>query len=56
MAIAGEALNPAVYESLKELTGIKLEEDFDQTETTWTIGTMPWMEDEPGSMRGPNPQ
>ena len=30
--IAGEALNPAVYESFKELTGIKLMEGFGQTD------------------------
>ncbi len=54
--IAGEALNPAVYESFKELTGIKLMEGFGQTETTLTIATMPWMEPKPGSMGLPNPQ
>ena len=54
--IAGEALNPAVYESFKELTGIKLMEGFGQTETTLTIATMPWMEPKPGSMGVPNPQ
>ena len=54
--IAGEALNPAVFESFKELTGIKLMEGFGQTETTLTIGTMPWNEPKPGSMGLPNPQ
>ena len=54
--IAGEALNPAVYESFKDLTGIKLMEGFGQTETTLTIATMPWMEPKPGSMGLPNPQ
>lgn len=54
--IAGEALNPAVYESFKELTGIKLMEGFGQTETTLTIATMPWMEPKPGSMGLPNSQ
>lgn len=54
--IAGEALNPAVYESFKKLTGIKLMEGFGQTETTLTIATFPWMEPKPGSMGMPNPQ
>ena len=37
--IAGEALNPAVYETFRKLTGIKLMEGFGQTETTLTIAT-----------------
>lgn len=53
--IAGEALNPAVYETFKEATGIKLMEGFGQTETTVTIATFPWMEPKPGSMGVPNP-
>ena len=54
--IAGEALNPAVYESFCKLTGIKLMEGFGQTETTPTVATFPWMEPKPGSMGVPNPQ
>lgn len=54
--IAGEALNPVVYENFKKLTGIKLMEGFGQTETTVTIATFPWMEPKPGSMGVPNPQ
>lgn len=53
---AGEALNPEVYNRFYELTGIKLMEGFGQTETTMTLGTMPWMEPKPGSMGMPNPQ
>ncbi|MBR6264427.1 MAG: AMP-binding protein [Prevotella sp.] len=53
---AGEALNPAVYAKFEELTGIKLMEGFGQTETTMTLGTMPWMTPKPGSMGMPNPQ
>ena len=53
---AGEALNPAVYDKFREQTGIKLMEGFGQTETTMTLGTMPWMEPKPGSMGMPNPQ
>ena len=53
--IAGEALNPKVYEEWKRLTGIKLMEGFGQTETTLTIATYPWLEPKPGSMgcKGP---
>jgi len=53
---AGEALNAAVYDKFLELTGIKLMEGFGQTETTMTLGTMPWMQPKPGSMGMPNPQ
>lgn len=53
---AGEALNPAVFDRFFELTGIKLMEGFGQTETTMTLGTMPWMQPKPGSMGMPNPQ
>ena len=53
---AGEALNPAVYNKFYELTGIKMKEGFGQTETTMTLGTMPWTEPKPGSMGLPNPQ
>ena len=54
--IAGEALNPAVFDAFYKLTGIKLMEGFGQTETTLTICTFPWTEPKPGSMGLPNPQ
>ncbi|MBR4388474.1 MAG: AMP-binding protein [Prevotella sp.] len=53
---AGEALNPAVYDKFYSLTGIRLMEGFGQTETTMTLGTMPWTTPKPGSMGIPNPQ
>lgn len=53
---AGEALNGAVYERFLQLTGIHLMEGFGQTETTMTLGTMPWMKPKPGSMGKPNAQ
>lgn len=53
--IAGEALNPSVYEEFHKLTGVKLHEGFGQTETTCTVLTTPWMEPKPGSMGRPNP-
>ncbi len=53
---AGEALNPAVFDQFKKLTGITIYEGFGQTETTMTLGTMPWMKPKPGSMGMPNAQ
>ncbi len=54
--IAGEALNPEVFEKFKEATGIKLMESFGQTETTIQVGTLVGMEPKPGSMGRPSPQ
>lgn len=54
--IAGEALNPSVFDEWKRLTGLPLREGFGQTETTLTVGTFPWVEPRPGSMGLPNPQ
>ncbi|MDR1381877.1 MAG: AMP-binding protein [Tannerella sp.] len=54
--IAGEALNPAVFDAFYRLTGIKLMEGFGQTETTLTVCTFPWTTPKPGSMGLPNPQ
>ncbi len=53
--IAGEALNPAVYEQFLKLTGVKLCEGYGQSETTLTIFTSPWTNPKPGSMGLPNP-
>ena len=53
---AGEALNPAVFDKLKEKTGLNIMEGFGQTETTMTLGTFPWMTPKPGSMGIPNAQ
>ena len=53
--IAGEALNPAVYEQFHKLTGIKLREGYGQSETTVTVFTSPWIEPKPGSMGLPSP-
>jgi acetyl-CoA synthetase len=53
---AGEALNPAVYDKFFEKTGIRMMEGFGQTETTMTLGTLPWMTPKPGSMGMPNAQ
>lgn len=53
--IAGEPLNPEVYNQFYELTGLKLREGFGQTETTMSLATFPWMEPRPGSMGVPAP-
>lgn len=52
---AGEALNPSVFETFRDITGIKMMEAFGQTETTPTIVTFPWIDPKPGSMGVPNP-
>ncbi|HBL76567.1 MAG: acetyl-CoA synthetase [Bacteroidetes bacterium GWF2_42_66] len=52
---AGEALNPQVYETFYERTGLLLMEAFGQTETTVQLGTFPWMQPKPGSMGIPSP-
>jgi len=53
--IAGEALNPTVYEQFLSLTGIKLREGYGQSETTLSVLTTPWVEPKPGSMGLPSP-
>ena len=51
--VAGEALNPEVYERFLDMTGIKLHEGFGQTETTIQLFTNQWIEPKPGSMGMP---
>lgn len=53
--VAGEPLNPEVYNKWLELTGLKLMEGFGQTEMTVALGTYPWIEPRPGSMGKPSP-
>ena len=55
-AIAGEALNPEVFNQFYESTGLKLMEGFGQTETTCLIANLTHMEPRPGSMGKPVPQ
>ncbi|MCD4820877.1 MAG: AMP-binding protein [Methanococcoides sp.] len=54
--VAGEPLNPEVYERFLEFTGLKLMEGFGQTESIVSIATYPWMEPKPGSMGKPSPE
>ncbi|MGE5328541.1 MAG: AMP-binding protein [Deltaproteobacteria bacterium] len=53
--VAGEPLNPEVYNQFLKATGIRLMEGYGQTELTVTLATYPWMESRPGSMGKPSP-
>jgi acetyl-CoA synthetase len=53
--VAGEPLNPEIYERFKAATGHKLREGYGQTELTITMATFPWMTPKPGSMGKPSP-
>jgi acetyl-CoA synthetase len=53
--VAGEPLNPSVFNAFYEGTGLKLMEGYGQTEMTVSIATFPWMEPKPGSMGMPCP-
>ncbi|MDR2768333.1 MAG: AMP-binding protein [Treponema sp.] len=53
--VAGEPLEPEIYERFREGTGIKLRECYGQTELTVTVCTYPWLEPKPGSMGKPSP-
>ncbi|MCH5324784.1 MAG: AMP-binding protein [Eubacterium sp.] len=53
--IAGEALNPEVYNKWLEFTGLKLMEAFGQTESTALLANLIGMTPKPGSMGKPTP-
>lgn len=53
--IAGEALNPEVYNKWLENTGLKLMEAFGQTEGVVMLANLAGMEPKPGSMGKPIP-
>ena len=53
--VAGEPLNPEVYQQFLKQTGIRLMEGYGQTELTVAAATYPWMEPKPGSMGKPSP-
>lgn len=53
--VAGEPLNPEVYNQFLNATGLKLMEGYGQTELTVCIVTYPWMTPKPGSMGRPSP-
>ncbi len=52
--IAGEALNPEVYEQFLRATGLELKEGYGQTEMTLAVVTNHWMATKPGSMGRPS--
>ena len=53
--VAGEPLNPEVFNQFLEQTGIKLRECYGQTELTPCVVTFSWMTPKPGSMGKPAP-
>ncbi|MBP5312540.1 MAG: AMP-binding protein [Clostridia bacterium] len=53
--VAGEALNPEVFNVFLKLTGLKIMEAFGQTETTLTVGNLSGMNPKVGSMGKPSP-
>jgi acetyl-CoA synthetase len=53
--VAGEPLNPEVYQQFKSATGLELREGYGQTEMTVAVGTFPWLTPRPGSMGKPAP-
>ncbi|HRT04809.1 MAG TPA: AMP-binding protein [Kiritimatiellia bacterium] len=53
--VAGEPLNPEVYERFRKATGLKLMEAYGQTEMTVGVGNFTGMEPKPGSMGRPSP-
>jgi len=54
-SVAGEPLNPEIYDQFLAGTGIKLRECYGQTELTVSLCTWPWLEPKPGSMGKPAP-
>ncbi|MBQ4515163.1 MAG: AMP-binding protein [Clostridia bacterium] len=53
--LAGEPLNPEVYNQWKRLTGHNIREGFGQTESTVMLANFEWYEPKPGSMGKPSP-
>ena len=53
--IAGEALNPEVFQKFKEATGITIMEGFGQSESAIIVGNLTGMIPKPGSMGKPVP-
>jgi acetyl-CoA synthetase len=53
--VAGEPLNPEIFDKFLEGTGLKLRECYGQTELTVTLCTYPWLKPKPGSMGRPAP-
>ncbi|MDR1262073.1 MAG: AMP-binding protein [Oscillospiraceae bacterium] len=54
--VAGEPLNPEVYNQFLKATGVRLMEGFGQSETTPLLMNSKWMTPRPGSTGFPSPQ
>ncbi|MDR2446286.1 MAG: AMP-binding protein [Treponema sp.] len=54
-SVAGEPLNPEIYEQWKAGTGLELREAYGQTELTVALCSFPWFSPKPGSMGKPSP-
>ncbi|MFA6929982.1 MAG: AMP-binding protein [Lentisphaeria bacterium] len=55
VVVAGEPLNPEVYNRFREKTGLSLKEAYGQTELVVTMANWPWLTPKPGSMGKPSP-
>jgi len=53
--IAGEPLNPEVFNKWYELTGLRLREGFGQSESPVLLANFKWFEPKPGSTGKPSP-
>lgn len=53
--VAGEPLNPEVYNQIMQKTGMELKEGFGQSESSVLLANFPWIEVKPGSMGKPSP-
>ncbi|MCQ2518831.1 MAG: AMP-binding protein [Lachnospiraceae bacterium] len=54
--VAGEAMNPEVYNQFVKATGVRIMEGFGQTETTLTVANFVGERNKVGSMGRPSPQ
>ena len=54
-SVAGEPLNPEVYNKFKQLTGLEIHEGFGQTEGSVLLANFKWIKVRPGSMGKPAP-
>jgi acetyl-CoA synthetase len=54
-SVAGEPLNPEIFDKFLAGTGLKLRECYGQTELTVTLCAWPWLAPKPGSMGKPAP-
>ncbi len=55
LTTAGEALNPEVFQKIRDQTGLELKEAFGQTESVMMLGNLNGVPSKPGSMGKPSP-